>query len=107
MLRSLSGARLRIILFPREACSFPSIEDVVHEIFPKSGIYLGSLRFVRAGLDCDVLDLVSGILWGLHRVDVVAYVEAFHGEVIHVHPDWTSPIVLVCFVKLIALAQTP
>ena len=30
MLRSLSSARLRVILFPREARLFPLIEDVIH-----------------------------------------------------------------------------
>ena len=34
MLGPLSSARFRIILFPREARSFPLIEDVFDEIFP-------------------------------------------------------------------------
>ena len=62
MLRSLSSARLGVILLPREARLFPLIEDVIHEVFPESGVDSGGLRFVRAGLGCNVLDFVSGIL---------------------------------------------
>ena len=62
MLRSLSGARLGVILFPREARLFPLVEDVIHEVFPESGVDFGSLRFMWAGLGRNVLDFVSGIL---------------------------------------------
>ena len=62
MLRSLSGACFGIILLPCEAGSFPFIEDVVDEIFAERGVDIGCLRFVGAGLDCDVLNVVSGII---------------------------------------------
>ena len=56
MLRSLSSARLRVILFPREARLLPLVEDVVHQIFPESGVYFGGLGFVGARLGRNVLD---------------------------------------------------
>ena len=66
MLRSLSSACLRVILFPCEARLFPLIEDVIHEVFPKSGVDFGGLGFVWARLGSNVLDSVSsGKLKGL------------------------------------------
>ena len=66
MLRSLSSACLRVILFPREARLFPLIEDVIHEVFPESGIDFGGLGFVWARLGSNVLNFVSsGKLKGL------------------------------------------
>lgn len=62
MLRSLPSTRLRIILLPREARSFPLIEDIVYKVFPESGIDFGGLGFVGPRLDCDVLEIVSWIL---------------------------------------------
>ena len=109
MLRSLSGARLGVILFPREARLFPLIEDVVHEVFPESGVDFCGLGFVGARLGSDVLDFCKEWekLKGLKgEFCIITYIEAFHGEVVHVHPYRTSPVVLVCLVEFVALAQT-
>lgn len=62
MLRSLPRARFRVILLPREARSFPFVEDVFDEVFPKGIVDAGGLGFMGAGLDCDVLDSVSMML---------------------------------------------
>lgn len=71
MLRSLSSARFRVILFPREARLFPLSEDVIHEIFPESGVDFGSLSFVWARLESNVLDFVKiGKLMGLRSRSV-------------------------------------
>lgn len=59
MLRSLSSTRLGIILFPSEACSFPLIEHVFHQICAESGIDFAGLGFVGPRLDCDVLEIVN------------------------------------------------
>ena len=107
MLRSLASARFRVILLPREARSFPFVEDVFDKIFPERGVNVDGLRFVVARLNCDVLHIVSGILLAYLEVSVGTYVETFHGEVVHVHPYRTSPVILVCFIEFIALAQTP
>ena len=107
MLRSLSSTRFGIILLPREARSFPFVEDVFNKISPERGVDVGGLRFVVAGLDCDVLHIISGITLAYLEVIIGTYVETFHGEVVHVHPYRTSPVILVCFIEFIALAQTP
>ena len=65
MLRSLTSACLRIVLLPREACIFPFIEDIFHQIFPESGIYLGGLSFVGPRLNRNVLVIFSWILSNL------------------------------------------
>lgn len=59
MLRALSGARLGIILLPRETRSFPLVVDIFHEVFAESGVDVGGLRFVGPALGCDVLFVVS------------------------------------------------
>ena len=68
MLRSLSSASLRVILFPREARLFPLIEDVINEIFPESDVDFSGLSFVWSRLGCNVLEFVSGQLKGLVEI---------------------------------------
>ena len=58
MLRSLSSARFRVILLPREARPFPFLEHVLHEIFAEGAVDRGGLRFVGTVLDCNVLDVI-------------------------------------------------
>ncbi len=58
MLRPLSRTSLGIILLPREACPFPFVEDIVDEVFAERGVDFGCLRFVRAGLRCNILMIV-------------------------------------------------
>ena len=106
MLRSLSSARFRIILLPRKARSFPFIEDIFDKILPERGVDTGGLSFLGAGLDGNVLVNVSGILLAYFEVGIVAYVEAFHGKIVHVHPYRTSPVVLACPIEVVILAQT-
>lgn len=60
MLRSLPRARFRIILLPRKSRPLPFVEDVFDEVFAERSVDVGGLRFVRSGLPCDVLDIVSG-----------------------------------------------
>ena len=59
VLRSLPLPSLRIILFPREACLFPLLKNVVHEVLTKRSVDFGGLGFVWAGLGCDVLERSS------------------------------------------------
>lgn len=106
MLRSLPSARFRVILLPREARPLPFIEDVFDEVLAKGGVDFGCLGLVRAGLDCDVLGIVSGMFVEYLKATVLTDVEAFYGEVVHVHPYRTSPVVLVCPIEFIAHAQT-
>ncbi len=109
MLRSLPRACFRVILLPREARLLPFIEDVFDEIVPERGVDVRGLRSVGAGLACDVLHVVSVIVdsFAFLKVGNVTYVEAFHGKVIHVHPYRTPPVILVCPIEFIVLAQTP
>lgn len=106
MLRSLPRARFRVILLPREARSFPFVEDVFDKVFAKGGVDFGGLGFVGPRLDCDVLDNVIEMLSTYLDGGIVTYVEAFHSEVVHVHPYGASPVILICTVELIILAQT-
>ena len=55
MLRPLPLSRLRVILFPREACFFPLFENVFHKVLAKRGVDFRGLGFVWTGLGCDVL----------------------------------------------------
>lgn len=107
MLRSLPLPCFRIILLPREACSFPFIEDIFDEVLAKRRVDFGGLRFVGARLRCDVLDVVSGLLLYHLKGAILTYVEAFDSKVVHVHPYRAPPVVLVCAIELIILAQTP
>lgn len=61
MLRSLPRACFRVILLPRKARLLPFIEDVFDEIIAERGVDVRGLRFVGAGLACDVLHVVSVI----------------------------------------------
>lgn len=48
VLRSLAKSCLGVVLLPREACSFPIVEDVFYKILAEVGVELGCAGFVGA-----------------------------------------------------------
>lgn len=52
MLRALPLARLRIILFPRETCLLPGVEDGLDEVEAEGAVEVFGEGLVRAGCLC-------------------------------------------------------
>ena len=48
MLRSLAKSCLGVVLLPREACSFPVVEDVLYKNLAELGVKSGCAGFVGA-----------------------------------------------------------
>ena len=48
MLRSLAKSCLGVVLLPREACSFPVVEDVLYKNLAELGVKSGRAGFVGA-----------------------------------------------------------
>jgi hypothetical protein len=55
MLRSLSLARLGVVLFPRTACLFPAVVYSIDKVFAEIGVQLPSALLMRAFGLCDIL----------------------------------------------------
>ena len=48
MLRSLAKSCLGVVLLPREACSFPIVEDIFYKILAEISVEFGCACFVGA-----------------------------------------------------------
>ena len=113
MLRSLTFASLRVILLPCELGPFPLFEDIFDKISSERGIeILRALLMWTLGLGKILRDETTPLAQRqpflneelIQRAEAT-YEKGFDGQVVHVDPDRTSPVVFSGMVVRIVLAQ--
>jgi hypothetical protein len=106
VLSSLAFTSLRVVLLPRKTGPLPLSVDILYEITSKSDINLSSLRLVWPRSLSNFLKLIN-FLAKEDTIEEAAYQQVLDNQVIHVDPNWASPIILLCGVIFVLLAQTP
>lgn len=105
VLRPLALARLGVVLFPREARLLPALVHRVDNVSAQTAVQVPGRLLVRAVLGCNVLWFTPESVSATSDEAAQTYVKLDDSQVIDVDPNGTAPVVLLCAVELVLLAQ--
>lgn len=105
MLCSLTFACLGVILLPCEACFLPGVVDGLDKVETEFRVEVFGEGLVRTFELRVFLKGVSKRKAKLREGGRGTYQELNNGEIVDVHPDRSTPVVLVCAIELVFLAQ--
>lgn len=110
MLRPLSSTRVRIILLPCETSLLPALVHRLHEIGPEFDVYTFGLLLMRSSTDGHILFKYVSKRAIAIGATLLSWSDRTHiyfldDQIIHVHPYWTPPVILVRVVEFIPLTQ--